>query len=431
MAIDSHLERLETLQCDSPPSLTSSPYESDGSSTPSPVSWSSQPSDDDESSLIEEKMGAQFIFQRPTYNKAYHHTHFHHPSHKKLPLLQRFFRSEKRQKRPSFANEFNQDLEGKYGQWGRFVGKGAGGSVRLIQSVNGKTLAVKEFRKRGEREAYKDYVKKVTAEFCIGSTLHHPNIIETLDMIQEGGRFFEIMAFAPNDLFNIVMSGRMTADEMACCWRQLLNGVAYMHSMGLAHRDLKLDNMVLDERGVVKIIDFGCAVVQKYPLDDQVRWSSGVCGSDPYIAPEQFSLTEAPYDAAAADLWSCAIIFLCMHLRRFPWRLARSSDPSFQQLVLHGPQKILALLPPAAHPALAQLLVIDPHHRISLQALLDDPWVHAIPHCSHPHSTPSHHLHHLYRALPSFPYIALPHLIEPSKEKKKKHRLFNVTSPLL
>ncbi|KAG1055086.1 hypothetical protein G6F42_028857 [Rhizopus arrhizus] len=79
------------------------------------------------------------------------------------------------------------------------------------------------------------------------------------------------MEFAPNDLFNIVMSGKMSREEVACCWRQLLNGLSYMQSMGLAHRDLKLDNLVLDERGIVKIIDFGCAVVNKYPHETRVH----------------------------------------------------------------------------------------------------------------------------------------------------------------
>jgi serine/threonine protein kinase len=120
---------------------------------------------------------------------------------------------------------------------GRFVGKGAGGSVRLIRrSTDNKTFAVKQFRKRGPKENEKEYVKKVTAEFCIGSTLHHPNVIETLDIIQEGSAFYEIMEFAPNDLFNIVMSGRMTRGEIACCWKQMLDGVDYLQSMGIAHR---------------------------------------------------------------------------------------------------------------------------------------------------------------------------------------------------
>ena len=148
--------------------------------------------------------------------------------------------------------------------------------MRLIRRHNdGKTFAVKQFRKRMTSENEKEYVKKVTAEFCIGSTLHHTNVIETLDMVREGSVFYQIMEYAPNDLFNIVMSGKMNNDEIACCWRQMLNGVEYLHSIGIAHRDLKLDNIVLDERGIVKLIDFGCATIFKYPYDKNVHPSKG------------------------------------------------------------------------------------------------------------------------------------------------------------
>ena len=173
---------------------------------------------------------------------------------------------------------------------GHFVGKGAGGSVRVIRrSVDGKTFAVKEFRKRTAGENQKEYVKKVTAEFCIGSTLHHPNVIETLDLIEEGPAFFEIMEYAPNDLFSVVMTKKMSSHEIECCWRQLLNGVDYLHSMGIAHRDLKLDNLVMDARGIIKIIDFGCATVFKYPFDRHVHLSKGKASEDVYIVTQNNS----------------------------------------------------------------------------------------------------------------------------------------------
>ncbi|KAI8638280.1 kinase-like domain-containing protein [Parasitella parasitica] len=362
---------------------------------------------------------SQFIFKRPTYNKEYHHTHFHHLEKKETIFkdLKKLFKGDKNKKRSSkkdtdkkskspsikssselsFANEFNRDLEGKYGKWGRFVGKGAGGSVRLIRrSTDGKTFAVKQFRKRSPNEPEKEYIKKVTAEFCIGSTLHHINVIETLDIIQEGQNFYEIMEFAPNDLFNIVMSGKMSREEVACCWRQLLNGVSYMQSMGLAHRDLKLDNLVLDERGIVKIIDFGCAVVNKYPHETRVHKSKGICGSDPYIAPEQF--TEPDYDARLTDLWSCAIVFICMSIRRFPWRLPRpEKDQSYKNFVTPstlGADKLFKMLPRESRPIMKRILNPDPLERCTLEQVLEDEWVKNIPMCTHaaPELSHAHHL---------------------------------------
>ena len=167
-------------------------------------------------------------------------------------------------------------LEAKYGKFGKVLGSGAGGSVRLLKrSSDGVTFAVKQFRDKHSWETEKDYSKKVTAEFCIGSTLHHGNIIETMDIIQENGRWFEVMEYAPYDLFATVMTGRMSRDEISCAFMQIVNGVSYLHSMGLAHRDLKLDNVVISEFGIMKLIDFGSATVFRYPFEDDLVLASG------------------------------------------------------------------------------------------------------------------------------------------------------------
>jgi serine/threonine protein kinase len=87
--------------------------------------------------------------------------------------------------------------------------------------------------------------------------------------------FYEIMEYAPNDLFSVVMSGMMSREEIVCCWRQVLSGVEYIHSMGIAHRDLKLDNLVIDGLGIIKLIDFGCSCVFRYPFETKVTMSKG------------------------------------------------------------------------------------------------------------------------------------------------------------
>jgi serine/threonine protein kinase len=241
-------------------------------------------------------------------------------------------------------------LEAKYGKFGKVLGSGAGGSVRLLKrSSDGVTFAVKQFRERHSWESEKDYSKKVTAEFCIGSTLHHGNIIETMDIIQEKDRWYEVMEYAPFDLFAIVMTGKMSREEIACSFLQIVNGVYYLHSMGLAHRDLKLDNVVVNEYGIMKLIDFGSATVFRYPFENDLVLASGkkpifstshrnvltyllgIVGSDPYLAPEVYD--EKKYDPTATDVWSLAIIFCCMSLRRFPWKQPRIIDNSYKLFV--------------------------------------------------------------------------------------------------
>ncbi|KAL0944435.1 Serine/threonine-protein kinase oca2 [Colletotrichum truncatum] len=236
-------------------------------------------------------------------------------------------------------------LSSKYGKLGRVLGSGAGGSVRLMKrSEDGVVFAVKEFRPRHSYETEKEYVKKLTAEFCVGSTLHHGNVIETLDILQEKGKWYEVMEYAPYDLFACVMTGKMTREEVGCCFLQILNGVTYLHSMGLAHRDLKLDNVVVSEHGIMKIIDFGSAHVFKYPFENDIVLASGIVGSDPYLAPEVYD--ERKYDPQAVDIWSLAIIYCCMTLRRFPWKVPRMTDNSFKLFAAdptpgHDPKKLI------------------------------------------------------------------------------------------
>jgi hypothetical protein len=178
--------------------------------------------------------------------------------------------------RVPYAVPFADGLSSKYGKIGKVLGSGAGGSVKLMKRSEDSTVfAVKEFRPRHPYETEKEYVKKLTAEFCVGSALHHGNIIETLDIMTEKGKWYEVMEYAPYDLFAIVMSGKSSKAEVTCDFLQILSGVTYLHSMGLAHRDLKLDNVVVSEHGIMKIIDFGSAHVFKYPFESDIVLASG------------------------------------------------------------------------------------------------------------------------------------------------------------
>lgn len=106
--------------------------------------------------------------------------------------------------------------------------------------------------------------------------------------------------------------------------------------MGLAHRDLKLDNCVMTTDNVVKLIDFGTATVFHYP-GGKTQMCSGVVGSDPYLAPEV--LSRECYDPRKTDVWSVAMIFLCMILRRFPWKLPDAkNDLNFRHFVDTHPE---------------------------------------------------------------------------------------------
>lgn len=144
------------------------------------------------------------------------------------------------------------------------------------------------------------------------------------------------MEYAPYDLFSVVMSGKMARPEIYCVFKQIIDGVNYLHEMGLAHRDLKLDNCVMTSDNIVKLIDFGTATVFHYPGKHQIP-ASGVVGSDPYLAPEVLSRDH--YDPRLTDVWSVAIIFMCMILRRFPWKIPDfKTDMSYRLYVNTHPE---------------------------------------------------------------------------------------------
>lgn len=96
---------------------------------------------------------------------------------------------------PSLHEATHAHLSKKYGKWGKVLGSGAGGTVRLIKASSkqgGTTYAVKEFRPRRQGEGEKEYQRKVTAEFCVGVTLRHVNVIETVDIVNDHGHFYEV-----------------------------------------------------------------------------------------------------------------------------------------------------------------------------------------------------------------------------------------------
>jgi serine/threonine protein kinase len=95
-------------------------------------------------------------------------------------------------------------------------------------------------------------------------------------------------AHSGGDLYAAIKKGDMTQPQINSYFKQTLLGVAYLHSMGVAHRDIKPENLLLDARGYVKITDFGVSDVFRMCWEKGTHLSKGLCGSEPYIAPEQF-----------------------------------------------------------------------------------------------------------------------------------------------
>jgi serine/threonine protein kinase len=288
----------------------------------------------------------------------------------------------------------------KYGVCGKVaIGKGATSVVRLIHKwdrTEEKLYAVKEFRKRRKNETEKEYVKKLTSEFCISSTLHHVNIVETVDLVQdESHHWCEVMEYCPGgDLYAAIKRGGMTPPEIECCFKQILSGLAYLHSQGVAHRDIKPENLFFDGKGHLKIGDYGASTVYRLPWEATVHKSTGLCGSEPYIAPEQF--TNIPYDARLVDVWACGVVYYCMHFQELPWRVAQTSDPLYSTYAsacasspTNCPPTISNLQPRACRPLLRKMLEPDPKLRTLIEEAINHPWLQGIEVC-YSSKTPKH-----------------------------------------
>ncbi|OZJ05445.1 hypothetical protein BZG36_01633 [Bifiguratus adelaidae] len=227
----------------------------------------------------------------------------------------------------------------KWGTCQEVIGKGAFGVVRITHKVDAsvpgsgeRLYAVKEFRKR-HFETNKAYIKRLTSEFCISSTLHHENIVKTLDLLPiaaSSPTYCEVMEFcAGGDIYGLIIGshGGLQVAEADCFFKQLVRGVHYLHKMGVAHRDLKPENLLLTPDGCLKITDFGNSECFRMAWESEahgVHASKGVCGSEPYIAPEEFGGKE--FDPRLVDVWSIGVIYLAMLTGQHMWRIAQISD---------------------------------------------------------------------------------------------------------
>jgi protein-serine/threonine kinase len=193
------------------------------------------------------------------------------------------------------------------GRRGKTLGKGATSTVKLMTRKGGSSelYAVKEFRKIESHEKAEDYEKKVKSEYTIAKSLHHPNIVETVRLCRDKGRWNHVMEYcSEGDIFNFVQKGYLTKDDRqtdrTCLFKQMVQGVLYLHRHGVAHRDLKLENLLMTKDSKLKITDFGVSEVfsgihpglraaggQCGKEMGEVRLCApGICGSMPYIAPE-------------------------------------------------------------------------------------------------------------------------------------------------
>lgn len=237
----------------------------------------------------------------------------------------------------------------------KVLGNGSFSDVKLYQckeSVNGcicnKLFVVKCVKEEKYKKLYGSNNKRVRQmllkEYTIGTLLHHPNIIETLDIdFNKNALIFEHCS--GNDLYSVLYKNEFKQDKMLY-FKQLINGVEYMHNIGVAHMDLKLENIIVDfVNKKIKIIDFGEArVFHDSNHISTIIPDKNIHGSLPYIAPEVFKCLE--YNPEQVDIWSCGIILYEIIYNLIPWNKATLQDIYYKRYIYNkNINKINNILP--------------------------------------------------------------------------------------
>ena len=165
------------------------------------------------------------------------------------------------------------------------------------------------------------YLARFKQEAIAAAQLNHPNIVQAFDIAEQDGRYYIVMEYVEGrDLQKLVKdTGPVEFDTAANYLRQAAEGLAYAHHKGLIHRDIKPANLLVDGRGVVKLLDLGLArfVDQKMP-SLTIAHDENVLGTADYLAPEQ--AVDSHGVDSRADLYSlgCTFYYLLTGHPPFP-----------------------------------------------------------------------------------------------------------------
>lgn len=241
-----------------------------------------------------------------------------------------------------------------------------------------------------------DPIKEIAAMQLIGT--EHPHVLGSLEVLQDDEYLYSVMPYARGgDLFGYVVNeskgdeGGMEESIARYWFKQILQGLHFLQSKGICHRDLSLENILVDDDNCL-VIDFGmCLRVPYTSRSNPTRISSvaeghrrrlikanGTCGKHNYMSPEIFENVDN-FDGFAIDLWSAAVILYIMLTGFPPYDHATLSDQRFEIIV--GGQLVDQLetwdihLGHEAGNLLQAMLQLRPKDRLTLAQVMDHPWV--------------------------------------------------------
>lgn len=219
--------------------------------------------------------------------------------------------------------------------------------------------------------------KKITTrldqEIRIHQMMHHPNIVQLVDIQKDELFYYIFLEFCPfGTLYDyIIQKNRLTEIESAIFFKQLLLGLQYIHSKNVGHRDLKLENILLDHFGTIKISDFG---LSKLLSSDSEGLTKTPCGSPCYASPE--CLSGSPYDCKKSDIWSCGVILYTITSGHLPWT-CRTQSKLFSQ-IKKGNYKIPNFISDTCSDLISKMMTVDNDKRISIEEAINHPFLNKI-----------------------------------------------------
>jgi len=265
------------------------------------------------------------------------------------------------------------DVNGKYPEsriefylYGRQIGHGAFGKVNLALHVaSGRLVAIKTFSKKHLKN--KHAKQKIKHEINILSHLRHPFINQILDSFETDKHIFIVMEYVCGDLLDFIRKrGKLSESISKLIFKQIIEGLRYIHKKKIVHRDIKLDNILIDLTNTVKICDFG---VSRKLSNGDVMYEH--CGTPAYIAPEIFQ--NKGYEGYLCDIWSAGVTLYYMLSGSQPFRA--NSIKELEKIVIQGSFDEIEEISKEANDLIKEMLQVDPKKRINIDKILKHPWL--------------------------------------------------------
>ena len=183
------------------------------------------------------------------------------------------------------------------------IGEGGMANVYLANDkILDRKVAIKVLR--GDLSADEKFVRRFQREALSVSNLSHPNIVEVYDVGEEDGQYYIVMEYIEGKTLKQLLNKResLTLTEVIDIMTQLTDGIAHAHESYIIHRDIKPQNIMIEDDGKIKITDFGIAMALNAT---QITQTNSVMGSVHYLPPEQASGKGA---TIKGDIYSLGIL---------------------------------------------------------------------------------------------------------------------------